>query len=105
MNLLMDDINWVGFYFVKNGALKLGPFQGKPACVDLQFGKGVCGTAAQTKEVQLVEDVHCFIDHVACDPASNSEIVLPIIVEDEVVAVLDVDSQLRKDLIKKIKKG
>ena len=90
--MLLEDINWVGFYIMKNGALKLGPFQGKPACVDIQVGKGVCGTAVATKEVQLVENVHDFPGHIACDSASNSEIVLPIIVDDQVVAVLDIDS-------------
>ncbi len=90
--LLIDDINWVGFYLMKNGQLKLGPFQGKPACVDIAVGKGVCGTAVSTKTVQLVKNVHDFPGHIACDSASNSEIVLPIIVNDTVVAVLDIDS-------------
>lgn len=92
LDLLIEDINWVGFYLMKNGKLKLGPFQGKPACVDIEVGKGVCGTAVSTKSVQLVKNVHDFPGHIACDSASNSEIVLPIIVEDEVVAVLDIDS-------------
>ena len=89
---LIDDINWVGFYLVKNGALKLGPFQGKPACVDIEIGKGVCGTAVETMEVQLVENVHDFPGHIACDSNSNAEIVLPIIVDGKVLAVLDIDS-------------
>lgn len=92
--LLIEDINWVGFYLMKNGSLKLGPFQGKPACVDIAVGKGVCGTAVETKEVQLVENVHDFPGHIACDSNSNSEIVLPIIVGGEVVAVLDIDSPI-----------
>lgn len=92
LDLLIDEINWVGFYLMKNGKLVLGPFQGKPACVNIEVGKGVCGTAVETKAVQLVKNVHDFPGHIACDSASNSEIVLPIIVDDEVVAVLDIDS-------------
>jgi len=93
MNQLMDGINWVGFYLTKNNdELILGPFQGKPACVHLHYGKGVCGTAAQMKEIQLVPDVHAFEGHVACDADSRSEIVLPLIIEDEVMGVLDIDS-------------
>lgn len=94
LSLLIEDINWVGFYLMKNGALKLGPFQGKPACVDISVGKGVCGTAVLSKEIQLVKNVHDFPGHIACDSNSNSEIVLPIIIEDEVVAVLDIDSPI-----------
>lgn len=90
----IDDINWVGFYLLKGGKLVLGPFQGKPACVNIEIGKGVCGTAVSTKEVQLVKNVHEFPGHIACDSASNSEIVLPIIVDGRVVAVLDIDSPL-----------
>ncbi len=93
--LLMEDINWVGFYLMKQGELVLGPFQGKPACTHLSLGRGVCGTAAATREVQLVPDVHLFPGHVACDGASASEIVIPIIVDNAVVAVLDVDSPLK----------
>ena len=92
LNLVLKDINWVGFYFYKNGNLVLGPFQGKPACVNLQIGVGVCGTAALKKETQLVKNVHEFPNHVACDSASNSEIVIPIIIDDKVAAVLDIDS-------------
>ncbi len=96
MDQLLDQINWVGFYLANGESqLILGPFQGKPACVHLSYGKGVCGTAAQTKKVQLVPDVHAFEGHVACDPASQSEIVLPIIVDDEVVGVLDIDSPIK----------
>lgn len=94
LDLLIDEINWVGFYLLKNGKLVLGPFQGKPACVNIEVGKGVCGTAADSKKVQLVKNVHEFPGHIACDSASNSEIVLPIIVNDEVVAVLDIDSPI-----------
>lgn len=103
--MLLEDINWVGFYIMKNGALKLGPFQGKPACVDIQVGRGVCGTAVATKEVQLVENVHDFPGHIACDSASNSEIVLPIIVDDQVVAVLDIDSPIVNRFDLEDKKG
>ncbi len=92
LNLLLDDINWVGFYIMTSGKLVLGPFQGKPACVNIEVGKGVCGTAAMTKEIQLVKDVHAFPGHIACDSASNSEIVLPIVIDGEVLAVLDIDS-------------
>jgi GAF domain-containing protein len=92
--LLLKDINWVGFYLVKEDELVLGPFQGKPACIRIQKGKGVCGTAWETDEVQLVPDVHDFPGHIACDSASASEIVLPIHSGGRVVAVLDIDSPL-----------
>ena len=115
----LDDVNWVGFYLVDpvtvSGAelgaglgvesgtapsdhepcapeLRLGPFQGKVACVRIPFGRGVCGTAAETKTSQLVEDVHQFPGHIACDSASNSEVVVPIFKDDQVVGVLDIDS-------------
>lgn len=88
----MPDINWCGFYIKKQGQLVLGPFQGKPACIRIDLGKGVCGTAAATAEIQIVDDVHQFPGHIACDSASNSEIVLPVIHEGEVFAVLDIDS-------------
>lgn len=89
---LMDDINWVGFYFVKGDELKLGPFIGKPACTTLDIGRGVCGTSVRDKETKLIKNVNHFEGHVACDPESKSEIVLPIQVEGEIIAVLDVDS-------------
>ena len=89
---ILKDINWSGFYLMKGDKLVLGPFQGKPACVNIEVGKGVCGTAAATKEIQLVKNVHDFPGHIACDSASNSEIVLPIVVDGEVVGVLDIDS-------------
>ena len=85
-------LNWAGFYFVENDALMLGPFQGKPACVHIEIGKGVCGTAAATGEVQRVADVHQFDGHIACDAASESEIVVPLFKSDEVIGVLDLDS-------------
>ena len=88
----MADINWVGFYKMTDGILVLGPFQGKPACVRIPVGKGVCGTAVAEDKVQLVYDVHDFPGHIACDSASNSEIVLPIHVKGEIWGVLDIDS-------------
>ncbi len=88
----LSDINWVGFYRVVDQQLVLGPFQGKPACIRIPFGKGVCGTAASEKRVLRIGDVHEFEGHIACDAASNSEIVLPIIKDGEVIAVLDIDS-------------
>ena len=107
----LDDINWVGFYLVdpvtvtgvetdaapsahepRTPELRLGPFQGKVACVRIPFGRGVCGTAAETKTSQLVEDVHQFPGHIACDSASNSEVVVPIVKDNQVVGVLDIDS-------------
>ncbi len=88
----MGDINWVGFYKMTDGLLVLGPFQGKPACVKIQVGKGVCGTAVAEDKVQLVYDVHDFPGHIACDSASNSEIVLPIHVNGQIWGVLDIDS-------------
>ena len=92
INENMEDINWCGFYLVKNDALILGPFQGKIACVNIAKGKGVCGTAFEKDETQLVEDVHKFAGHIACDSASNSEIVIPIHADGKVVAALDIDS-------------
>ena len=88
----MDDINWVGFYLVKQGELVLGPFQGKVACVRIPIGEGVCGTAVFQNKTQLVADVHKFPGHIACDHASNSEIVIPIQYNNQVVGVLDIDS-------------
>ena len=88
----LPEINWVGFYKMTDGLLVLGPFQGKTACVKIQVGKGVCGTAVAEDKVQLVYDVHDFPGHIACDSASNSEIVLPIHVNGDVWGVLDIDS-------------
>ena len=85
-------INWVGFYKMVGGALVLGPFQGKPACIRIEVGKGVCGTAVAENRTQLVYDVHQFPGHIACDCASNSEIVVPIHVNGEIWGVLDIDS-------------
>jgi hypothetical protein len=93
LNMELADINWVGFYLLKDDKLILGPFQGKPACVAIPVGKGVCGTAISTDSLQLVKDVHEFPGHIACDSASNSEIVLPLHDKSgKVVAVLDIDS-------------
>lgn len=88
----LPDLNWAGFYIVKDGVLLLGPFQGKVACVRIEKGKGVCGTAWEQDSVQLVPDVHAFPGHIACDSASNSEIVVPLHCGSEVAAVLDIDS-------------
>lgn len=88
----MEDLNWAGFYLMDKGSLLLGPFQGKVACIRIEIGKGVCGTAAGKDETQLVKNVHEFAGHIACDSASNSEIVVPIHKDGKVVAVLDIDS-------------
>ena len=88
----MDGINWAGFYKMTEGILVLGPFQGKPACIRIPVGRGVCGTAVAEDQIQLVYDVHQFPGHIACDSASNSEIVLPIHVNGEIWGVLDIDS-------------
>ena len=88
----MPGINWVGFYKMEDGALVLGPFQGKPACIRIPVGRGVCGTAVAEDKVQLVYNVHDFPGHIACDSASNSEIVLPIHVNGQIWGVLDIDS-------------
>lgn len=88
----LRDINWVGFYLLKDDTLILGPFQGRPACVEIKVGKGVCGTAVAEDRTMLVPDVHAFPGHIACDSASNSEIVVPIHCSGKVVGVLDIDS-------------
>jgi GAF domain-containing protein len=88
----LENINWVGFYKLENGKLILGPFQGKPACIEIGIGRGVCGTAVAEDAVQRVADVHQFPGHIACDCASNSEIVLPIHKEGRIWGVLDIDS-------------
>jgi GAF domain-containing protein len=88
----LDDLNWAGFYLNRNEELVLGPFQGQIACVRIPFGKGVCGTAAQTRETQRVLDVHEFPGHIACDSASNSELVVPLVKEGRLIGVLDLDS-------------
>ena len=88
----LEDINWAGFYMMENGLLVLGPFMGKPACIEIPVGKGVCGTAAAENATQLVYDVHEFPGHIACDSASNSEIVVPLRKGGEIIGVLDIDS-------------
>ena len=88
----LEDLNWAGFYLMQDGKLVLGPFQGKPACIEIAVGRGVCGTAAAEDRTQLVPDVHAFPGHIACDCDSRSEIVVPIHAGGEVAAVLDIDS-------------
>lgn len=92
LNQFLEDVNWVGFYIWKEDELVLGPFQGLPACIRIAYGKGVCGTAVKERSTQRVADVHQFPGHIACDGATNSEIVVPIIVDGEVYGVLDIDS-------------
>jgi L-methionine (R)-S-oxide reductase len=89
---VLPDLNWAGFYFLKRGELVVGPFQGKPACVRIALGKGVCGTAAQERRTIVVADVNAFPGHIACDAASQSEIVVPLIVGEKLLGVLDIDS-------------
>lgn len=88
----LTNLNWAGFYILKNGQLVLGPFQGKPACVRIALGRGVCGTCAKTGQTQVVKNVHEFAGHIACDSASNSEIVIPVFKGKELWGVLDIDS-------------
>lgn len=92
LHLSLEEINWAGFYLTEGEELILGPFQGKPACIRIPFGKGVCGTAAQTDTVQRIDNVHLFAGHIACDSASNAEIVIPLHKNGKVVGVLDIDS-------------
>lgn len=90
----LEGLNWAGFYLVKDDELVLGPFQGKVACVRIPFGRGVCGAAAASRQTQRVADVHAFAGHIACDSASNSELVIPLIKDDRLIGVLDLDSPL-----------
>lgn len=90
----LPDLNWAGFYFLEGETLVVGPFQGRPACVHIPIGKGVCGTAAATRQTQRVADVHAFDGHIVCDAASESEIVVPLIRSDAVIGVLDIDSPI-----------
>ena len=105
LNEKLEDINWVGFYTVKDGKLVLGPFQGKVACTIIPIGKGVCGTAAETDSTQLAPDVHKFAGHIACDSASNSEIVIPLHRNGTVFGVLDIDSPLFRRFSEEDKAG
>lgn len=91
----LDDLNWAGFYFLKESGLMLGPFQGRPACVRIAMGKGVCGTAAATRETLVVADLNEFPGHIACDVASQSEIVVPLVKDGRLLGVLDIDSPVR----------
>ena len=91
----LPDLNWAGFYWMKGGELVLGPFQGRPACVRIAVGRGVCGTAAATRQTQRVPDVEAFPGHIACDSASNSEVVVPVMKDGRVLGVLDLDSPSR----------
>jgi GAF domain-containing protein len=88
----LPDLNWAGFYFFNGEELVVGPFQGKPACVRIEIGRGVCGAAAERRETLVVPDVHEFADHIACDSASNSEIVVPLVKNEQLIGVLDLDS-------------
>ncbi len=101
----LEQITWVGFYRMMQDELVLGPFQGKPACVRIALGKGVCGTAVQRKETQIVKDVFAFPGHIACDPASRSELVIPILVGDKVIGVLDLDSAITARFTEEDAKG
>ena len=94
LNQFLEDINWVGFYLAKRNELVLGPFQGLPACIRIPFTKGVCGHAATTKETVIVKNVHEFPGHIACDGATNSEIVIPIVKDGQLIGVLDIDSPI-----------
>lgn len=94
LNESMDNINWVGFYFMKNNQLVLGPFQGKVACYRIPLDKGVCGKAVSTNSIQRIADVHAFPGHIACDSASESEIVLPLVVNGKIIGVLDIDAPI-----------
>lgn len=95
LNFYLTDINWVGFYLYDGKELVLGPFQGLPACLRIPLGKGVCGTSAERRDTLRIEDVHAFPGHIACDAASNSEIVVPLVKEEQLLGVLDIDSPLK----------
>ena len=95
LNQFLSNINWAGFYMLQEDELVLGPFQGLPACVRIPVGRGVCGTAVTQKETLVIEDVHEFPGHIACDAATQSEIVIPLILDDTVIGVLDIDSPIK----------
>lgn len=101
----LPDINWAGFYLADEDKLILGPFQGKPACVEIAFGRGVCGMAAAQDQTQLVPDVHLFPGHIACDSASRSEIVIPLHRNGKVIGVLDIDSPSLARFTEKVREG
>ena len=108
INALIGRINWCGFYLAKDNELILGPFQGMPACTKIEIGKGVCGTSALKRETLVIKDVHKFKGHIACDAASNSEIVVPIVKDDKLIGILDLDSdefdrftELEKDYLER----
>lgn len=105
LNQALEDINWVGFYLMKEGRLILGPFQGKPACVEILVGNGVCGTAVEQDTAILVGNVHEFPGHIACDSASMSEIVIPVHKDGEVMGVLDIDSPSKERFDEEDKQG
>ncbi|MDR1732605.1 MAG: GAF domain-containing protein [Synergistaceae bacterium] len=105
LNLYLEEINWVGFYLMKNGALILGPFQGKPAVMRILPGEGVCGTTVQEGKTRVVDDVHTCTNHIACDLASSSEIVVPLIKNGQVLGVLDIDSPIPSRFDEEDKKG
>ena len=101
----LEEINWAGFYLMKDGMLVLGPFQGNPACIRIPLGRGVCGTAAQTLQTQLVPDVHLFPGHIACDAQSQSEIVIPLMKDGVLLGVLDIDSPVKNRFDKEDQQG
>lgn len=105
LNLFLPNINWVGFYVLQGEELVLGPFQGLPACVRIPIGRGVCGTAVKKEETIVVKDVHDFPGHIACDAASQSEIVIPLIKEGRVIGVLDIDSPIVNRFSKEDQEG
>lgn len=101
----LDGLNWAGFYLIEGDRLVLGPFQGKPACIEIPVGRGVCGSAVAKRQTLVVPNVHLFEGHIACDSASNSEIVVPIFSGDEIVGVLDIDSPLFERFTETDRKG
>lgn len=101
----LEEVNWAGFYLFTEEQLVLGPFQGQPACIRIPLGKGVCGTSASTKTVQRIGDVHQFAGHIACDAASNSEIVVPLVLNDKLIGVLDIDSPVFERFNEEDEKG
>ena len=105
LNQFLTNINWVGFYMMQEDELVLGPFQGLPACVRIPVGRGVCGTAVAQKETLVIEDVHAFPGHIACDAASQSEIVIPLILNDTIIGVLDIDSPIKNRFTPEDKNG